>query len=122
MKYVEVKFMGNDGEFTEKNYAYRTTIDDLEKGDLVVVEAVGYYKVVEVQRYVPYSGLATKFVVSKLDLEQAEKDKEEVLKREELMEAIELRMQKAEKLRQAKKLAKLDPELGKLLEQLEEMQ
>ena len=38
------------------------------------------------------------------------------------MEAIELRMQKAEKLRQAKKLAKLDPELGKLLEQLEEMQ
>lgn len=122
MKYVEVKFMGNDGEFTEKNYAYRTTIDDLEKGDLVVVEAVGYYKVVEVQRYVPYSGLATKFVVSKLDLEQAEKDKAEVLKREELMEAIELRMQKAEKLRQAKKLAKLDPELGKLLEQLEEMQ
>lgn len=122
MKYVEVKFMGNDGEFTEKNYAYRTTIEDLEKGDLVVVEAVGYYKVVEVQRYVPYSGLATKFVVSKLDLEQAEKDKAEVLKREELMEAIELRMQKAEKLRQAKKLAKLDPELGKLLEQLEEMQ
>lgn len=122
MKYVEVKFMGNDGEFTEKNYAYRTTIEDLEKGDLVVVEAVGYYKVVEVQRYIPYSGLATKFVVSKLDLEQAEKDKEEVLKREELMEAIELRMQKAEKLRQAKKLAKLDPELGKLLEQLEEMQ
>ena len=121
MKYVEVKFMGNDGEFTEKNYAYRTTIEDLEKGDLVVVEAVGYYKVVEVQRYVPYSGLATKFVVSKLDLEQAEKDKAEVLKREELMEAIELRMQKAEKLRQAKKLAKLDPELGKLLEQLEEM-
>lgn len=122
MKYVEVKFMGNDGEFTEKNYAYRTTLEDLEKGDLVVVEAVGYYKVVEVQRYVPYSGLATKFVVSKLDLEQAEKDKEEVLKREELMEAIELRMQKAEKLRQAKKLAKLDPELGKLLEQLEEVQ
>lgn len=122
MKYVEVKFMGNDGEFTEKNYAYRTTLEDLEKGDLVVVEAVGYYKVVEVQRYIPYSGLATKFVVSKLDLEQAEKDKEEVLKREELMEAIELRMQKAEKLRQAKKLAKLDPELGKLLEQLEEMQ
>lgn len=122
MKYVEVKFMGNDGEFTDKNYAYRTTLEDLEKGDLVVVEAVGYYKVVEVQRYVPYSGLATKFVVSKLDLEQAEKDKEEVLKREELMEAIELRMQKAEKLRQAKKLAKLDPELGKLLEQLEEMQ
>ena len=122
MKYVEVKFMGNDGEFTEKNYAYRTTLEDLEKGDLVVVEAVGYYKVVEVQRYVPHSGLATKFVVSKLDLEQAEKDKEEVLKREELMEAIELRMQKAEKLRQAKKLAKLDPELGKLLEQLEEMQ
>lgn len=122
MKYVEVKFMGNDGEFTEKNYAYRTTLEDLEKGDLVVVEAVGYYKVVEVQRYVPYSGLATKFVVSKLDLEQAEKDKAEVLKREELMEAIELRMQKAEKLRQAKKLAKLDPELGKLLEQLEEMQ
>lgn len=121
MKYVEVKFMGNDGEFTEKNYAYRTTLEDLEKGDLVVVEAVGYYKVVEVQRYVPYSGLATKFVVSKLDLEQAEKDKAEVLKREELMEAIELRMQKAEKLRQAKKLAKLDPELGKLLEQLEEM-
>ena len=122
MKYVEVKFMGNDGEFTEKNYAYRTTLEDLEKGDLVVVEAVGYYKVVEVQRYVPYSGLATKFVVSKLDLEQAEKDKAEVMKREELMEAIELRMQKAEKLRQAKKLAKLDPELGKLLEQLEEMQ
>ena len=122
MKYVEVKFMGNDGEFTEKNYAYRTTLEDLEKGDLVVVEAVGYYKVVEVQRYVPYSGLATKFVVSKLDLEQAEKDKAEVLKREELMEAIELRIQKAEKLRQAKKLAKLDPELGKLLEQLEEMQ
>lgn len=122
MKYVEVKFMGNDGEFTEKNYAYRTTLEDLEKGDLVVVEAVGYYKVVEVQRYIPYSGLATKFVVSKLDLEQAEKDKAEVLKREELMEAIELRMQKAEKLRQAKKLAKLDPELGKLLEQLEEMQ
>ena len=122
MKYVEVKFMGNDGEFTEKNYAYRTTLEDLEKGDLVVVEAVGYYKVVEVQRYVPYSGLATKFVVSKLDLEQADKDKAEVLKREELMEAIELRMQKAEKLRQAKKLAKLDPELGKLLEQLEEMQ
>lgn len=122
MKYVEVKFMGNDGEFTDKNYAYRTTLEDLEKGDLVVVEAVGFYKVVEVQRYVPYSGLATKFVVSKLDLEQAEKDKAEVLKREELMEAIELRMQKAEKLRQAKKLAKLDPELGKLLEQLEEMQ
>lgn len=121
MKYVEVKFMNNDGEFSNKNYAYLTTLEDLEKGDLVVAEAVGFYKVVQVQRYINYSDLATKFVVSKLDLEQAEKDKAEVMKREELMEAIELRMQKAEKLRQAKKLAKLDPELGKLLEQLEEM-
>lgn len=122
MKYVEVKFMNNDGEFTNKNYAYLTTLEDLENGDLVVAEAVGFYKVVEVQRYINYSDSATKFVVSKIDLEQAETAKAEVLKREELMEAIELRMQKAEKLRQAKKLAKLDPELGKLLEQLEEMQ
>ena len=121
MKYVEVKFMNNDGEFTNKNYAYLTTLEDLKKGDLVVAEAVGFYKVVQVQRYINYSDLATKFVVSKLDLEQVEKDKAEVIKREELLEAIELRMQKAEKLRQAKKLAKLDPELGKLLEQLEEM-
>ena len=65
--------------------------------------------------------MATKFVVSKLDLEQAEKAKEEATKREELLRAIEVRMEKAEKLRQAKKLAKLDPELGKLLEQLGEM-
>lgn len=121
MKYVEVKFMNNDGEFSNKNYAYFTTLEDLEKGDLVVAEAVGFYKVVQVQRYIPYSELATKFVVSKLDLEQAEKDKEEATKREELLRAIEVRMEKAEKLRQAKKLAKLDPELGKLLEQLEEM-
>lgn len=67
IKGATVRFENDYGK--SKEYAYLTSITDLKEGDLVVVEARGWYQVATFMRY-KNSEKATKHIVQKIDIEK----------------------------------------------------
>lgn len=114
MKQAFVRFKNEYGH--SKEYGYLTTEENLEKGELVVVEARDWYQVAVFERY-GESPQATKFIVSTVDIIKLAKDKEAAYKKQSLEEQIELRIKEIERMNRLEKYAEKDKDLAKLLEE-----
>src|SRR5699024_3763769 len=98
----------------DKNYQYITTIEDLEYGDLIVVEVRDTYAVGVFMEYVT-EGNGSKYIVSKIDTEEVEKHKNHEKQKQELLDKIDNRMREAEKMERILKLAEKDTVLKGLV-------
>lgn len=114
MKQGFVRFKNKYGD--SKEYAYNTSLEGLERGDLVVVEAADWYQVATFERY-GKSDMARKFIVTKIDIEELEENKLRTLEKEDLKKQIELRIKEIEEMNRLEQYAKQDEELSKLLKQ-----
>lgn len=110
----------NNNYGLSKEYAYLTTKSDLKNGDLVVVEAQGWYQVALFERY-KETDKATKHIVTYIDTTQVEEEKEIALREMDLREQIETRIHEVEEMNRLKELAKSDDKLKELVEELKKL-
>lgn len=89
MKYCRVRFRTQYG-LSEKAYYYKTIENDLQNGDLLIVETGNTYSIGVFQGYVSESEYATKFLIAKLDISNIEKRKEQALQKQEIEKIIEI--------------------------------
>jgi hypothetical protein len=111
-----------------KNYNFLTDIEDLQPGDIVVVDTVNGLQVAE---FVKYNELGlgetgvktpTKWVVQKIDLSAHEARIEAAERAAKLKVMMEERRKKTQELEIYEILAKADPEMAKLLEEFKKLQ
>ena len=119
MKIATVKFQNDYGK--SKEYAYVTSISDLEHGDLVVVEARDWYQVATFERYKTEDSMAQRYIIQKVDLEQAAKDKELTEQIENIKNQIDERVRKVKEMEMLNELAAKDETLNDLLKQYKEL-
>jgi hypothetical protein len=120
MKYVRVKF--DKGTNTEKGYDYKTDLD-LKVGDKVVVDTQFGLSIATVHMSTSTKlDKATKFVVTKIDLDEHEERVEKAKKAEEVRELMEARLKEIEEIKKYEELAKDDPKMAELVKQLKELE
>lgn len=116
--YASVNFFGNDGDLeTWRSYEYLTLVEDLEKGDLVVVETRYGYKVASFESYITSSDKASSYIIQKIDVEKVEEEKERKKEKQELLEAIERRAAEVKRIKELQALGEMDDELKKLVDE-----
>lgn len=114
MKYCRVRFRTQYG-LSEKAYCYKTIENDLQNGDLVIVETGNTYSIGVFQGYVSESEYATKFLIAKLDISNIEKRKEQALQKQEIEKKIERRIVELQERQRLEEYAKSDDVLKELL-------
>ena len=119
MKIATVRFQNDYGK--SKEYAYITSISDLEHGDLVVVEARDWYQIATFERYKTEDSMAQRHIIQKVDLEQATKDKELAVQIENTKSLIDERVRKVKEMEMLNELAAKDEMLNELLKQYKEL-
>lgn len=121
-KVAQVIFFDTYGKLQENQaYHFFTTIEDLEEGDLLVVETQNGYKVVHFQKYLLTSSYAKSYVVQKVETEKLEEEKERAEKISQLRKKIELKAKEIEERRKLDKLAEQDDEMKDLLKELDKL-
>ncbi|PHE70544.1 hypothetical protein [Bacillus wiedmannii] len=115
-KIIAVQFIGTPF----KSYNFLTDMEDLKKGEKVVVDTVNGLAIAEVEKYVEYpTGKvpASKWIVQKIDTTSHEKR----LENERLMNGLKLKMEsrrkQLEEIQIYQLLAKEDPEMKAILEE-----
>ncbi|PHA62822.1 hypothetical protein [Bacillus wiedmannii] len=115
-KIIAVQFIGSPF----KSYNFLTDIEDLKKGEKVVVDTVNGLAIAEVEKYVEYpTGKvpASKWIVQKIDTASHEKR----LENERYMNGLKLKMEsrrkQLEEIQIYQLLAKEDPEMKAILEE-----
>lgn len=118
----------NFSKLNVKEYAYKTDLD-LEVGDLVVVPVdnvnspLGFTvaTVSQVEGITPYRAKkATKYIVSKVDLEEYDKLVEQEKIVQEIKNQLHKRKEEAQEMMIYQSLAQTDPEIKALLVRLSE--
>lgn len=111
-------FPDNDGE----EFPYLTNIKDLKEGDYVVVDCSNGLQVCRVTKLIgltPHqTGKAFKWIVTKVDLEQHEKNKLAQEKIQEIQNRVRVRKEQLEGQLILKQLAQEDPDMRDLLLEL----
>ena len=122
IKNVKVVLRKDVGSFTSQKYDYLTDVV-LEKGDIVVVDTRYGPQVAKVVSYdcVP-TVAATKFVISKVDVNTHLKKIEKRRRKAELVDKITQRVSVEMALTLAKELSKKDAELRDMLDLLESLE
>lgn len=110
---------------TGNDFAYLTTIKDLEIGDYIVVDCQNGLQVCRVAKVIGLTPRQTnkafKWVVTKVDLEQHEKNKLAQEKIQEIQNLVAKRKEQIEGQLILKQLAKEDPTMMGLLQELGEL-
>ena len=122
IKNVKVVLRMDIGSFTPQKYDYLTDIV-LEKGDIVVVDTRYGPQVARVVAYdcVP-TVTATKFIISKVDVDTHLKKIEKRRKKAKLIDKITQKVSVEMTLTLAKELSKKDAELRDMLDLLESLE
>lgn len=118
-KFVSVKFKTTP----YKDYHFLTDIEDLKRGDIVVVDTALGVNVAEVQEYVtkPYTEAVAKWVISKVDLKA---HKQRVARERKLMkikEQMDARKQELQDIQLYEFLAAQDDSMADLLNEYKEL-
>lgn len=119
-KVAGVQFPGN-----LKRYFFFTDIDNLQVGDILVVDAANGLQIV---KFVEYRNLddvvqkPTKWVIQKVDLTKHRERMEAIERAEKLKRMMEERRKQAQELEIYAILAKSDPEMAKLLDEYKKLQ
>lgn len=117
--FVKVCFNNCYGEYSSKEYEFET-YQKLAIGDFVVVDTQNGLQVAKVVQIDTAGEYSNKLVVCKVDLEQHAKLVQKEKAKAELEAKMEARLKESIKLETFKKLAELDPEMKKLVEEFEE--
>lgn len=104
---------------SSKQYFFKIDLDEVMSGDLVVVDTANGYQVVKVLGFQDLNKLATKWVVSKVDLESHQIRLEKEKKVELLKQKMEKRRKQIEEIQIYRMMAQEDTEMAKLLKELE---
>lgn len=120
---VSVQFKHGNGQsgWTHKLYHYKTLIEDLQNGELVVVETQNGYTVAKVAKRLVKSDLANKYVVQKIDTSQLEKHKMRETQIEFLRADIRSRADAIREQQEMELLAAEDAELKKMLAEMDHL-
>jgi len=112
-------------QFSEKEYAYYTDIEDIQVGDWVIVVVQGTPKAVKVEQV---SGLsvanrdrANKWIVSRIDLTNWEKRMAELQMVMEIENQLDEEFQQAQRMTTFVMLADSNPRIAALLDKLREI-
>jgi len=112
-------------QFSEKEYAYYTDIEDIQVGDWVIVVVQGTPKAVKVEQV---SGLsvanrdrANKWIVSRIDLTNWEKRMAELQMVMEIENQLDGEFQQAQRMTTFVMLADSNPRIAALLDKLREI-
>ena len=116
------KYAQDKNKWGNKDYHYKTMMPDLVADDLVVVETVNGYQVAKVNRYIPESDKATKYIVQVIDIESHEELIVKTEKISRINEEIEKRLNLIKKRKEIEEFAKNDATLKALLETLDELE
>lgn len=113
-----------------KKYNFLTNIEDLQAGDIVVVDTVNGFVLAEVVEYAEelkefgetFGNKRPKWVIQKVDVaaHEARLEKEKRLK--DVKKLMEVERKKAEEKQIYRILAKENPEMAKLLEEMEALE
>lgn len=122
-KYIAIRFKHryDREEWGNKHYHYKTSIDDLKAGDLVVVESQNGYSVASVVRYITHSNQAHKFVIQKVDLVAHEEFLEKEMKLSFIRAEVEERAEEIEERRKLEALAAEDEKMKRLIAEMDEL-
>jgi hypothetical protein len=105
-----------------KNYHFKNDIEDLKKGDTVVVDTINGMAVGLVVGFEDASVKAEKWVVQKVDLEKHLERIERENKIKELKRKMEKRRKELEDIQLYVMLAKEDQEMAEMVKQLLELE
>ena len=118
-KAVSVVFQNDDRIYGSKEYDYLAFIDDLQLGDLVVVETRYGYKVAKIADIKEFLGYAKSFVIDKIDLAQFNETKKRLAREAELRRAIESQLEEEKRLQIYREAAQSNANIADLLKELE---
>lgn len=120
---VSVQFKHGNGQagWTTKHYDYKALSDDLQSGDLVVVETQYGYTVARVVKQILNSNIANKYVVQKINTAQLEKHKARETQIEFLRADIRNRADAIREQQEMELLAAEDAELKKMLAEMDHL-
>lgn len=118
-KAVSVVFQNDDHIFGSKEYDYLTFLDDLNLGDLVVVETRYGYKVAKIYDIKEFSEYARSFVIDKIDLAQFNETKKRLVREAEIRRSIEAQLEEEQRLQIYREAAQSNANIADLLKELE---
>lgn len=118
-KAVSVVFQNDDHIYASKEYDYLTFLDDLQLGDLVVVETRYGYKVAKISDIKEFSEYAKSFVIDKIDLAKFIETKQRLAREAELRRAIEAQLEEEKRLQIYREAAQSNKNISDLLKELE---
>src|SRR5699024_3800137 len=111
---IQFKHAYDKEEWGNKEYHYFTFLNDLEHGDLVVVETHHIYFVVKVIRYLTSSNLAQRYIIHKVDLDKHQSLLEKEMKLSYIQAEMDDRAEEIRNRIELEALAKEDTALEKL--------
>ena len=120
-KAVSVVFQNDDHIYGSKEYDYLTFLDDLQLGDLVVVETRYGYKVAKISDIKEYSEYAKSFVIDKIDLAQFNETKKRLAREAEIRRSIEAQLEEEQRLQIYREAAQSNANIADLLKELESL-
>lgn len=120
MKTVGVKFQNQGKCFSGKEYAYNTFLD-VEVEDLCVVDVDGVYQVVKVTNLHANPEVATKCIISRVDLEQYRRHIAIQEKLCKVKKAMDARVKELKDTVLYEQLAATDPMMRELLSEYKSM-
>ena len=118
-KAVSVVFQNDDHIYGSKEYDYLTFRDDLQLGDLVVVETRYGYKVAKISDLKEFSEYAKSFVIDKVDLTQFNETKRCLVREAEIRRSIEAQLEEEKRLQLYREAAQSNAIIADLLKELE---
>lgn len=108
---------------SEKEYHYLSLIEDLQEGDLVVVETRYGYSVAEFISYInDFAVNSSSYIVQKINLDQILIEKDRQSKITQLKQEIDEKAKEALQRKKLNELAKDDKELKVLLDTLDSLE
>lgn len=117
MRIVGVTFLNS---IYDKQYHFNTFFNDLELNDLVVVDTVNGLQVARVTELDVDTNInVTKFVVSKVNVNNFEKNKEKLNRQMEIYKILDKKLLEQSRVNKYKILADTDEDARKLIDELE---
>lgn len=107
--------------YNTRVYDFKTDIEELQEGDIVVVDTANGLSVAEVVGFKEKSHMATKWVIQKVDVEAHEERLARIERIEELKKKMEKRRKQLHDVEVYQQLAASDDQMAALLAEYDEL-
>ena len=122
-KTVAVKFVSYNeyGHSNNKTYAYLTSDESLQVGDLVVVRTSSGFAVAQIVESKEYSSYAKSLIVDKVDMTRYNEETAKIKRTQEIRAKLEAELAEEQRLAVYREAAKSNSRNQALLDELESM-